>query len=81
VVEIWALRLFDDYMAGLVECDHLRRPEKDRGRRRGFHGILRARRSKEYRSATAGLFELLEPYQLGGLMDSLVGFSDGGVSK
>jgi hypothetical protein len=35
----------------------------------------------EYRSAAAGLFELLEPYQLGGLMDSLVGFSDGGVSK
>jgi hypothetical protein len=68
-------------MAGLLECDHLKRPEKDTGHRRGFHGILRVRRSIEYHCVAAGLFELPEPYQREGSMDSLVEFSDGGVSK
>lgn len=62
------------------ECDHLRRSEKDTGRRREFHGISRVR-SMEYRFVAAGLFELAEPYPLGGPMGSLVEFSDGAVSK
>lgn len=35
----------------------------------------------EHRFVAAGLFELAEPYPLGGPMGSLVEFSDGAVSK